>query len=283
MYLSKHYQLGFSLLSLMIASAISLFLIGGIGKIYMDGKNAFNAREGLAAATETYRFVFQELRRNLIMAGRGISTSADSVQAYSVDNDENGQRTFPALGRLPDGIVSGAVGSVNAWSPAPEDSSVIAVRYAAGTPPCGADNLVMSNGVVSVRFRVDEAGNMICEVYQNGDIFQSQPIASGVLQMRALYGIDTDTEPDDVANIYVTADGVAPLDWMKVVSIRIGLVVSSGVGYELPYPYRPRTADQLDLLGATYIAPDTNYLYKSASTTISLRNLHHMYRQLSDQ
>jgi type IV pilus assembly protein PilW len=140
----------------------------------------------------------------------------------------------------------------------------------------------MSDGVVSVRFRVTESGDLNCEVYQNGRIYQSQPIASGVIQMRALYGLDTDAEPDGVANIYLSAASVAPPSWMNVVSIRIGVVVSSGTGYELPYPYRPDAAEQLDLLGATFTAPDTDYLYKSASTTISLRNLHHMDRQLAD-
>ncbi|MEW8505210.1 MAG: PilW family protein [Candidatus Thiodiazotropha sp.] len=267
----------------MLASAISLILIGGIGKIYLDGKSAFNARAALAAATETYRFSFQELRRNLIMAGRGIATSDDSVSAYVGDQGDRGMRTFPALDRTPDGIVSGTHHSADNWSPAPEESSVVAVRYASGPTPCGADNLTMSDGTVTVRFLVNESGNLNCQVYQNGTLYDSQPIASGVVQMRALYGVDTDAEPDGVANSYLTAAQVAPLNWMNVVSIRIGLVVRSGTGYELPLPYRPQTAEELDLLGAIFTAPDTDYFYKSANTTISLRNLHHMDRQFAEE
>lgn len=279
----KHRQHGFSLISLMIASSIGLFLIGGIGKIYLDGKNAFNARADLAAATETYRFVFEEMRRNLIMAGRGIATSDDSASAYADSEADQGMRTFPALDRTPDGIVSGNHFSDGNSSPAPEDSSVVAVRYASGPSPCGADDLDMSLGTVTVRFIVDDEGDLNCQVFQNNHIYESQPIASGVAQMRVLYGVDTDEEPDEVANRYLTASQVAPLDWMNVVSIRIGLVVNSGAGYELPGPYRPQAPQELDLLGATFIAPDTEYIYKSASTTISLRNLHHINRQLADQ
>jgi hypothetical protein len=51
---------------------------------------------------------------------------------------------------------------------------------------------------------------------------------------------------------------------------------------ELPNTFRPSEPETLDLLGATYTAPDTNLVYKSASTTISLRNLHHVDRQPSD-
>jgi type IV pilus assembly protein PilW len=286
MQINKQSQAGFSLLSLMIASTISLFIVGGIGKIYLDSKNAFNARAALSATTENYRFAFQVMRRALIMAGRGIATSADSPAAYHIDQEDNGIRTFPAVGSGDDNIVNGSAYS-GTQCPPPEDSSVVSVRYAAGPAPCGLDDDTMDAGTVTVRFRVDSEGDLNCEVYQQaiGEAqrqIQSQPIVSGVHQMRVLYGVDTDSEPDGVANRYLTARQVASENWMNVVSIRIGLVVASGAGYELPWPYRPQTPDQLNLLGATITAPDTNYIYKSVSTTISLRNLHHMDRQFAD-
>ncbi|MEW8079372.1 MAG: prepilin-type N-terminal cleavage/methylation domain-containing protein, partial [Candidatus Thiodiazotropha endolucinida] len=40
MLLNHKKQAGFSIVSLMIASAIGLFLIGGAGKVYVDSKNA---------------------------------------------------------------------------------------------------------------------------------------------------------------------------------------------------------------------------------------------------
>ncbi|MEW8315456.1 MAG: PilW family protein [Candidatus Thiodiazotropha endolucinida] len=278
----KHTHSGFSLISLMIASAISLFLVGGIDKIYLDSKNAFNARAAISVATEKYRLVFQEMRRALIMAGRGIATSADSAAAYADGREDTGMRTFPAVGRYPDGIANGVTHSGDEWNPAPEDSSIVAVRYAAGPAPCGLNDETVGDGTVTVRFLVDSEGDLNCQVYQNGALIQSQPIASDISQMRVLYGIDTDKEPDGVANLYLTADHVESHNWMNVVSIRIGLVVSSGVGYELPRPYRPQTPEELDLLGATFTTPDNNFIYKSASTTISLRNLHHMDRQFAD-
>jgi type IV pilus assembly protein PilW len=283
MQIKKQCQVGYSLLSLLIASAISLFIVGGIGKIYIDSKSAFNARAALSATTEKYRLAFQEMRRALIMAGRGIATSADSPSAYRDGQEDSGNRTFPALNGEPDGIISGASHSGNHWSPQPEDSSVVSLRYASGPAPCGLRNDTMDEGTVTVRFLVDSEGDLNCQVFQNGALIQSQPIASDISQMRVLYGVDSDQEPDGVANRYLTADQVDPLNWMNVVSIRIGLVVSSGVGYELPWPYQPQTPQQLDLLGATFITPDNQYIYKSVSTTISLRNLHHMDRQSADE
>jgi type IV pilus assembly protein PilW len=281
MYHSQHHHRGFSLISLLIASAISMFLIGGIGKIYLDSKSAFNARAAIAITTEKYRFAFEEMRRALIMAGRGIATSDDSTNAYVGDQGDLGTRTFPAVNRHPDGIVNGAVEGAAVWSPAPEDSSIVAVRYAAGPAPCGLSDETMDDGIVTVRFIVDNEGDLNCQVHQNGAVIQSQPIVSDVLQMRALYGIDTDLEPDGVANQYLTADNVAPHNWMNVVSIRIGLVVGSGFGFELPSPYRPQANEALDLLGTNFTTPDNHYIYRSSNTTISLRNLHHMNRQFT--
>ncbi|MCU7862326.1 MAG: hypothetical protein KZQ86_21430, partial [Candidatus Thiodiazotropha sp. (ex Lucinoma kastoroae)] len=130
MYSSKQQQTGFSIVSLMIASAIGIFLIGGVGKVYIDSKNTFNARTAVAAATENYRYAFQDMRRVLVMAGRGVSASDDGADAYGVSVIDNGLRTFPAVNGIPDGIVSGANATGSPWNPLPEDSSIIAVRYA---------------------------------------------------------------------------------------------------------------------------------------------------------
>jgi type IV pilus assembly protein PilW len=233
----------------MIASAIGLFLIGGVGKVYIDSKNTFNARSAVAAATENYRFSFQDMRRTLVMAGRGIPASADG----DLDNG-----TFPGVG--PDG----------AQDPAGNGSSTIAVRYASGPAPCGMADDVTST--IMVRFYVDNDGNLVCEV---PDESYAQPLVSGIDKMIALYGVDTDG--DGIANQYITAAAVdSDSRWINVVSIRIGIVSGSGDGHKLPTAYQPSTPEPLEMLGMDYVPTETDQAFKSASTTISLRNLHHL-------
>ncbi|MBT2988307.1 MAG: PilW family protein [Candidatus Thiodiazotropha sp. (ex Ctena orbiculata)] len=278
MYRSNNHQTGFSIVSLMIASAIGIFIIGGAGKVYVDSKNTFSARTAVAAATESYRFAFQDMRRYLVMAGRGVATSDDGADSYS--GTDNGLRTFPAIDGIPDGIASGDETVSSPWSPDPEDSSVVAVRYASGPAPCGLADNTLAAGTVTVRFLVDSDGDLICQAYQGGVQIIAQPMVSGVAQMRALYGIDTDA--DGVANQYLTANQVGNTRWVNVVAIRIGIVVKSGDEAELPSVFRPEDPETLDLLGAEFTAPDSNHVYRSATTTISLRNLHHINRQVSD-
>ena len=275
MHSPKQYQTGFSIISLMIASTIGIFLIGGVIKVYIDSKNTFNARTAIAAATENYRYALQDMRRVLVMAGRGVSTSDDGGDSYN--GADNGLRTFPIVDGTPDGIVSGAAVTGDPWSPDPDASSIVAIRYASGPAPCGVADAALSAGTITVRYLVDDIGDLICQVFQGNNVLIAQPLVSGIAQMRALYGVDTDA--NGIANQYLTANQVGEANWPTVVSIRIGLVVQSGDEQELPAVYRPDTPEELDLLGATFTAQDTDHIYKTASTTVSLRNLHHIDRQ----
>ncbi|MES9850931.1 MAG: PilW family protein [Candidatus Thiodiazotropha sp. L084R] len=243
---TKGNQSGFSILSLMIASAIGVFLIGGAGKVYIDSKNTFNARSSVAAAVENYRFAILDMRRALVMAGRGILAS------------QNGNLiTGPFPGVAADGAVD-----IDA-----NGSSVVAVRYAAGPAPCGISGDIATT--ITVRFLVDNDGNLVCNVPEQD---YSQPLVSGIAQMRALYGIDTDA--DGIANQYLSTSVVDDNGlWVNVVSVRIGLVTGSGEGQDLPAVYRPATPEPKNLLGDEYTPADTNNAYKSASTTITFRNL----------
>jgi type IV pilus assembly protein PilW len=249
----KGTQSGFSLISLLIASAIGLFLIGGAGKVYVDSKNTFLARSAIAAATENYRFAFQDMRRALVLAGRDVLQASDEDRATG---------TFPPLGA--DGILDED----------DNDSSIIAVRYASGPAPCGLSGDV--SGLITVRFYIDDSGNLVCEVPEEN---YAQPLVSGIARMRAFYGVDTDG--DGIANQYLTATVIEDSSrWINVVSIRIGMVAGSGADQELPTAYRPESAEPLDLLGTEFTPDENSRAYKSANTTIAFRNLRQgMYRQ----
>ncbi|MET0075794.1 MAG: PilW family protein [Candidatus Thiodiazotropha lotti] len=250
-------QSGVSLISLMIASAIGFFIIAGAGKVYVDSKTTFNARSAIAAATENYRFALQDMRRVLVMAGRGIATENDSDLVYA--DPDNGLRTFPEVGA--DGIVD-----IDA-----NGSSVVSIRYSAGPAPCGLAGTLSGDPAetITVRFYVDNNGDLICEIPEHDF---AQALVSGIARMRALYGIDTDGSGH--ANQYFTASVVEDNSlWVSVVSIRIGLVAGSGEGQELPEIFRPVTVEPLNVMGSDFTPADNSRAYKSSSTTIALRNL----------
>ncbi len=259
------YSRGFTLVSLMVASAIGIFVAGVAGKVYVDSKVAFQMRSAVAAANENGRFAVEDLRRTLVMAGRGISSGDDSPAVYTVS--DNGLRTFPAVGS------DGAIGTgviVNRDSTdadATVGSSVIAIRYAEG-PSCGGT--VSTN--TTVRFFVNTNSELVCEI-TDATGTTTQPIVSGIEQMRALYGVDDDA--DGLANRFLTATAVeaaSPTLWPNVVAIRVGLIAGSAE-FEVPSSYRASTLTAFNLLGMTTVVPSASNHFKSVTTTISLRNL----------
>ncbi|MEW8028707.1 MAG: PilW family protein, partial [Candidatus Thiodiazotropha sp.] len=250
-----HRQAGFSIISLMIASSIGIFLIGGAGKIYLDSKNAFNARSAIATASEGARFAVQDFRRYLVMAGRGVREQNDNADVYNAVDDNN-LRTFPAVD--PDNTVAAtSTGIIDIDS---NNSSAVAVRYTEGPSPCGQDGTI--NTTHTVRFYRNDQFELVCQdietvggVLDTANAFEREMV-SGVITMRALYGVDTDA--DGVANQYLTATEVTNANrWVNVVTIRIGLVTSSDTE-ELPYTYRPATEDELRVLGMEMPAPNTS-------------------------
>jgi type IV pilus assembly protein PilW len=257
----KSSQSGFSIVSLLIASAIGLFLIAGVITVYVDSKNSFNARTAISITTENLRFAIQDLKRTLVMAGRGVAQRDDNLAAYEGVTTENRMRSFPKTGNYAN-IDQDANGN-----------SVIAIRYADGPAPCGRSGTLVATSK-TVRFFINDDNQLVCEVTSDPTALPadySQPLVSDIIAMRALYGIDRDDE-DTAPDKYLSASQMTDADWNFVVSIRIGLVARSGEANPLPLPYQESNPLTLDLLGSDFEAPDTNFFYKSNSTTISLRN-----------
>lgn len=252
------YSKGFSLISLMVAMLIGIFIIAAAGKVYVKSKSSFNARSALSSMTENGHFALQDLRRTLIMAGMGITASEASSLTM---------RSIPPL-------VSGGteVGTG-------QDSDIVAVRYRRGNS-CGGyiNNPPSPSAPATLRFLVGgvDGKQLMCQK----DGATPQPLVSGIKVMKVLYGVD-DTA-DGYANRYLNAtqvEAAVPPKWINIVSIRIGLVVDSAE-YKLPVEMRETAAYDLSLLGMTYTVPaNDEKAYKVFTTTVQLRNLNAIMQQ----
>lgn len=231
------YSKGFTLISLMVATLIGLFIIAAAGEVYVKSKSSFNARAAISSMTENGRFAIQELRRTLVMAGKGIKKN---------------EATIPPISASGTGVGTG------------QNSDVVAVRYRSG-PSCGG--YINNPAPATVRFLVVNK-QLMCEV----DGGTQQPLVSGVKLMKALYGID-DTA-DGYANRYLNATQVNALGkWINIVSLRVGLIVDSAE-YNQPVEMRATAPYNLSLLGMNYTVPaNDEKTYKVFTTTIQLRNL----------
>ena len=262
-------QKGISLISLMIATVIGIFLIGAIAKIYLDSKTSFKTRNVVAEVAENQRFALDDMRRILVMAGRGV---------LAIEDQFANRRPFPEIES--GGIVDG--GSIN--------SDTIAIRYRRG-PSCGAYQDVDTGDRPSmVRFYITDnsgdgtADDLVCELttYGGSASTTTRTLVSGTTMLKALYGVDDDA--DGYADRYLTASQIGtssspviPIPagkntpWAKVVSIRIGLMTGSDT--ELPKSARKPSPQALSIFGMPVTEPDTTHLYRVTTTTLALRNL----------
>lgn len=251
--INQSYGRGFSLISLMIAMLVGLFIIAAAGKIYLDSKSTFNARAAVSAVSENGRFAIQDLRRTLVMAGMGIKQSESAISNL---------RAIPALGAITtvgDTVDGGATAS-----------DAVAVRYRRG-PSCGG--YINNTTAETVRFLVDSVSEqLMCERSLAGSVISKQPLVSGVKLMKVLYGVDDDSS--GYANRYLTPAQVnAESKWENIVTIRVGLVVNSAE-YSKPVKMRWPSSTTLSLLGMDYIVPaNDEKVYRVFTTTVQLRNL----------
>ncbi len=304
---TPYIQRGISLVSLLVSMLIGIFLVGGVVKIYADSKNSFNTRNVVAEASEEQRFAIDEMRRIVVMVGRGLH----EAEAGTPSNTP-----FPAIAA--GGIVETSDGSSGILA----GTDVIAVRYRHG-PSCNTYQNVpyentpqfMTNATQDpytdnktcspsqIRFFItDQDGDgarddLVCEqityytrnqttgatdcnegttAYPNPPQITTRTLVSNIHMMKVLYGV-TDTShlnlPSNVmhsyAERYLRASQVP--DWRRVVSIRVALM--AGSESSLPQPSRKSSPAAQQILGFNFMEPDTARFYKVASSTIALRNL----------
>lgn len=271
--MTKTKQQGITLVSLMVATVIGIFLVGGVLTIYINSKTSFNVRNVVSEAAESQRFALDDMRRIVVMVGRSIVLAEESNPSYS---------SFPPV--TTNTVAATASGAEFIYDGGTADSDIIAVRYRRG-PSCVAyQNVADTIRPSMVRFLVVN-DDLVCELttYTGGTTTTRQTMVSGIQRMKALYGVD-DTN-DGYANRYLTAPQVQLLPipsgsttpWARVVAIRIGLIVSSET--ELPPKARRQSAETLSLLGMSFTEPDTSHLYRVAVATVQMRNFNPLIRK----
>jgi len=236
---------GYSIVSILVALAISLFLLAGVLSVYLSSKDTFNYQTALAATSENARFAIDDLRRALFMTGRGLLANESPFGTYG-------------SGTLYDGG-SGTGGDI------------LTVIYAGGYDCQG--NPVTTKSQQTFFVENDSQGNSALKCMIDGNASTKEPLVSGIEWMQVLYGVNDDG--DDYPNRYIPASQVNSEGvWDNVVSLRIGLVVSSG---EFTIPQSARkimpTGTQLPVLDQTFTIADDSRLYRTITTTIPLRNL----------
>lgn len=243
---SPSLQAGLSMIELLIAMAISSFLILGITQIFIDNKRNYAYQQNQSANQETSRFAQLMFEQQLYKAGYRQQPQDAMVVA------------FPAT--TVTGCPAFAAGDVIKPT---TDGQGVCFRYqrAAATERDCQGNLIPSSAPITVRMQRSSTGDIQCAV--NGGAATS--LLSGVNQIQFQYGVDINA--DRAADAYVTYNAIPTST--SVVSVRYATLVestSSSVALGSDGYYFP-------LSSTTATTPTDKKLYLSVQGTTTLRNI----------
>ncbi len=230
---------GLSLVELLIAVAIGLFLTAVIANIYLGTKQTYRTQEDLSRLQEEGRYALELLQRSLRLAGY-----RSNVNVSFTDNTLGFPATAPALG--------GTEGGAN--------PDTLSVRYfgsgAAGAP----DNTIRSctgAAVDGVTRQTDTFSLVGGALDCNGT-----HLIDHINDLQVQYGIDSGG--DHVPDQYVDATLVA--DWNQVVSVKLCIEMQSANDN-----VTTQAQTYTDCSGAMQTAGDRRYR-RTFATTVALRN-----------
>jgi len=279
-------QAGLTLLELLIAMGLGLFLVAGLIQVLLANRVAFNVQENMSRIQEDGRFVTTVMNKAVSMAGyREDSTVAASTQFSTY--------TIPSTPALPPPItfngaqvVRGTDDNGTGTTDEIQDGTdTVAVRFRGSTDNTTRDchGTVIASGTIAInRFYVDE-DTLYCrsDIYNpaTGAVLSAanpkQPLINNVEDMQVLYGMSTSGGTNDIAaECYIDASTTlgsgsdcTTLNYDQVVSVRISLLLKSEDDNLTP----DRSAQTYTFNGAIATAADSR-LYRTLTTTIAIRN-----------
>jgi len=237
---AAHRQGGVTLVELMVALLIGLFLLGGLLVMLQYNRHTFAGQKLLAQLQDSERLA--------------LTVMTDVIQQGGYFPDPTTYTAASALPVATVGTVSFAAGQGLAGlyqAAAPGDT--ISARYTTasgdGILNCaGTTNTTGANATYTNTFNVQQIGGvyqLVCTM--NGTVY---PLVSGVQTMSVLYGVNTSTSGTNV-DTYMTATQVtAATKWGSVISVLVTLTLTN----PLTGPGQPATIQvqrYISLMSAT--------------------------------
>ncbi len=269
---NKNKQTGLSLLELLVAMVIGLFLLVGITTSYLSSKKSSITRDQISILEDNGRIALEILTNTLqhagyrstglavledpmMIAGRpgslscgtGITSVLDPniFPVNTIDNDLDGD-TIGITYLGDDGLFTDCSGGILPAAcrvGAPVDSRAHQIHNA---------------------FFIDADRNLQCAGSQTNELV---PIAENVENIQVLYGINADDDPSRTVERYVNADNVGS-DWGLVVSIQVAILVRTPIEVK-----QQAESQSFSLLDVQVDSPNDRFQRAVFTTTINLRNI----------
>lgn len=210
---------GFTLMELLIAMTLGLFLLAGIGTIVVSLRTNLDVQDKLNQMQEDERLLFLVLEKTIQDAG-----------FYSDPINQTLQSSLPQMATAnPDGTIFAAgqrISGTLAANSTVSDTLNLRFQSTSGDTivTCAGDRNKSGGTVVWINsFSVNPSHQLTCAVSTNGGSFGTPVVlVDKVASMQFLYGVDTDG--DGNIDTYLNAAGVTGGSyWQSVRSVKLFL------------------------------------------------------------
>ena len=258
----NHKHSGFTLIELMIAMVLGLFILIGILQISISSQKTYQVANYSAILQEDLRAVTNDISRIVRISGYRTSPWISTADAFWND------ATFGETGQ----VLIGTDGATNS------DSDSLSLRFQGSGDGVGnpdgdvvdcLGNAVDANDITTIKLEIIKADNMLrcTSINETQGNEQSVDLVANIENMQLLYGVDTDN--DLYANEYITATAVTGRAlWVNTVSVKLAILLKSS--HEISGFENTKSITLNDL-----IIPATNdrYMRMQSNTTIAVRNI----------
>ena len=208
----RHRSAGFSLIELLVAVMLAIFLLGGLFAIIQSNKRAFTSQTTLSQQQDNERFAMTVVSEVLQSAGYYPDPTAQTASGlFTV------LAPYTTAGQVVAGTSGGATGDT------------ITVRYY-GSPTTTIINCDGSQANVAQiytnKFRVNAVGQLVCVMNGGAEL----PLVDGVKRMDILYGVTTVPNSTTTSiDTYFTAANMAAANWPNVVSVKFTITFTNAL------------------------------------------------------
>ena len=253
-------QAGFSLVEIMIALLIGLFLMGGILQMFSASQQTYRMQSNLARLQENGRFALDFLARDIRTAGYwGCMTSSTG----DISGTEGGNLNVPDSITIKGGFAFIPIGTLIPTGACGSPVNPVNPPYSCGAANCDTNPTSTITYSISKPATSATSPNPKVTLYRYTNNIPNPLLVEGIENMKILYGVHSDIVPDGAANYYVSANNVANME--KVVSVRISLLVVTLDDYLTPQPV-------MYTYNGVPTMPIDHNIRRVFNTTIAIRN-----------
>ena len=204
---------GLTLIEILVAVTIAVFLLGGLLTIVGNTQRVFVAQNQMAQLQDNQRLAMTLIGDVIQAAGY-----FPNPVLYTSTGILPSNATFATAGQS-------IVGTHNAAAP----GDTITVRYATASGDnvincIGGSNASGANFVYSNAFSIDGLGNLVCAL--NGAA--AVPLVSGLTNLQIWYGVKTSFAVNNGAvDSYLRANEMTAANWSNVITVRVVLTFTN--------------------------------------------------------